>query len=55
MTKAELKARLAAVKEDAFMSAMSDNFYYTSGRKDATDKLIRELESEIEALCQSEK
>lgn len=46
---AELERRLERAKEAQFCATMSDNYYYTSGRKAEADRQIAELETQLQS------
>lgn len=54
MTKADelemAKARLARLRDADYRNAMSDNWYYISGRRQAMYNQIKEAEAIVEAL-----
>ena len=46
-----LRSERERIKERMFLKEMSDNFYYTSGRRDKDLAELRKIEKEIEQ-CQ---
>lgn len=42
--------RVKQLKRQDYMNEMSDNFYYSSGRKDRMERTIREAEKTVESI-----
>jgi len=45
-----LRKRIAELEQQMVFRGMSDNFYFTNGKRDADQAFLRELSKELESL-----